>query len=53
MEAIERYEISFEKTHEKHQIDTILELSLELSHLEIDLIEVLIAECEQRTFHVR
>lgn len=44
MELVEWDEVPFEETHQKDQEHAILELRLQVGDLEIDLVQVLVAE---------
>lgn len=48
MEFIQWHKESTKQTHQKAQVNAILEISIQIVHFEIQFIQMLIDECDQR-----
>ena len=48
MEVIERYKVSIQQTTQQTQIHPISELRVQVSHLQVDLVQLLVDEGDQR-----
>ena len=51
MEVEERDEIPLEQPGEEAQVNSVGELSVQIVHLEVDLVQMFIHECYERFLH--
>lgn len=51
VEGIQRHEESLKEPHQQRQVDTIVELSVQVSHFETQLVQVLVHERHKRLKH--
>lgn len=48
VEGVQRHEESLEKAHQQRQVDAIVELSVQISHFETQLVQVLVYKRNER-----
>ena len=48
MEVVERHKVLLEQSHQQAQVDAVVELRVQVGHLQVDLVELFVCERHQR-----